>query len=271
MYYWYDIIHVLNVPKQFKYIAILLEKIIIINSTAILVINDALRDYIIDFGANPSITKVMPGGIDQGRFNPERFDRDLLRREFGFNEQDIVLYFMGWIYEFSGLDLVIAELFKLGESASKIKLLIVGEGDHYQKLKSLVNEYSLEERVILTGKRSYEDIPMLIAMSDICLLPAVDNEVMRFIVPIKMYEYLAMLKPVISTELSGVVREFGYNNGVLYIKRPEDAIKKALGLTVEDLSRNSDRANKFIDNYKWDHLIDEFEAYLNNLIRLHSR
>lgn len=268
LYYYYDIIHDLNVPKQFRLIAILLEKIIISKSTAILVINEALKDYLVDFGANPSNVTVISGGIDQNMFNPERIDRKSIRNKYGFRDQDLVLFFMGWIYEFSGLDQIVIELYKLGESASKIKLLIVGDGDHYHELKALVEEYSLGDRVILTGKMPYNDIPKLIATSDICLLPAIDNEVMKYIVPIKMYEYLAMLKPVISTELQGVVKEFGHSSGVLYIKRPEEAINKALGLTVEDIASYGDKAHQFIKSYKWNRILNDFEIYLNELIIL---
>jgi glycosyltransferase involved in cell wall biosynthesis len=266
IYYWYDIVHTLNVPKPFGLIAILIEKIIIRRSTAILVINEALKDYIIEFGADPSITEVIPGGIDQKRFNPDKFDSKKIRSEFGFGDGDLVLFFMGWIYKFSGLDRVIIELYNSGEAASKIKLLIVGEGDYYQRLRSLVQEYSLEDRVIMTGKRPYEDIPGLIAASDICLLPAVDNEIMRYIVPIKMYEYLSMNKPVISTELQGILKEFGYNSGVIYIINPEDAIKKVLGLTNEDITDNSIKARLFIDKYGWDSIIDKFEIFLSSVL-----
>jgi len=267
IYYWYDIVHTLNVPKLYKPIAILLEKIIINKSSSVIVINEALKDYIINFGANPSITKVIPGGIDQERFNPERLDFDLLRCEFGFSDRDIVLFFMGWIYEFSGLDRVITELFKSGESASKIKLLIVGEGDYYPRLKALVKGYGLEDRVKLTGKRPYEDIPKLIATSDICLLPAIDNEVMRYIVPIKMYEYLAMHKLVISTKLMGIMKEFGQHNGVIYVDRPEDIIYCVLQLDNEHVNLYQEHAKDFIKFYDWNLIVIRFENILKYLVK----
>jgi len=267
IYYWYDIVHTLNVPKPFGLIAILIEKTIIRRSTAILVINEALKDYIIEFGADPSITEVIPGGIDQNRFDPDKFDRKKIRAEFGFDDGDLVLFFMGWIYEFSGLDRVITELYNSGAASSKIKLLVVGEGDHYQKLRSLVEKYNLENRVILTGKMPYEDIPRLIAASDICLLPAVDNEVMRYIVPIKMYEYLAMHKPVISTKLIGVMKEFGQNNGVIYVERPEDVINKILKIDNSNIELYNMCAEKFIRSYDWSSIVLKFENIMEHLVR----
>ena len=63
------------------------------------------------------------------------------------------------------------------------------------------------------------EMPAFIAASDICLLPAYPWEkTMQDIVPIKMYEYMAMKKPVIATRLPGVMKEFGEDNGVVYVE-----------------------------------------------------
>ena len=51
----------------------------------------------------------------------------------------------------------------------------------------------------------------------ICLLPAHKNEIMMNIVPIKIYEYMAMGKPVIATKLPGLVKEFGEDSGILLL------------------------------------------------------
>jgi hypothetical protein len=42
-----------------------------------------------------------------------------------------------------------------------------------------------------------------------------------------MYEYIVMGKPAVATRLSGLVKEFGDDNGVVYADRPEDASPKA--------------------------------------------
>jgi glycosyltransferase involved in cell wall biosynthesis len=53
---------------------------------------------------------------------------------------------------------------------------------------------------------------------------------MRDIVLIKLYEYMAMGKPVITTKLPGVMQEFGEDHGVVYVDKMEvleDAGSKA--------------------------------------------
>ena len=74
----------------------------------------------------------------------------------------------------------------------------------------------MDNQVILTGKQPYECIPKFLAAADICLLPAYPTEkIIQDIVPIKMYEYMAMGKPVITTKLPGVMKEFGEDRGVI--------------------------------------------------------
>jgi len=117
--------------------------------------------------------------------------------------------------------------------------------------------------VAFAGKQPYEKIPEFIAASDICLLPAHDNAIMRDIVPIKMYEYMAMGKPVIATRLHGLLREFSDDNGVLWIDRPADALRKAMELVNEgSIKAHGEAAKQFVRNNDWTTIVDDFEQVL---------
>ena len=41
---------------------------------------------------------------------------------------------------------------------------------------------------------------------------------------------MAMGKPVIATNLPGLKKEFGNNNGIIYIENPEQTLEKAIYL-----------------------------------------
>lgn len=266
VYYWTDIIHTLIPFKPFHPIAKLIEKSIIKKSTSIIAMNEGLKDYLINFGAKSDIIDIIPGGVDFERFNPSREDPNYIREKYNISKDDLVLFFMGWIYEFSGLKEVVSELSKIKNSYPNMKILIVGEGEYYPQLRDFVETSGMTNEVILTGKRPYEEIPQLIAAADICLLPAYNNVIMRDIVPIKMYEYLAMHKPVISTKLSGVFKEFGYNGGVIYVDKSEDVMKKVIELSEDDLKKNSLLAKEFIKKCSWDNITSEFEQLLKSVV-----
>ena len=235
-------------------------------ANCVLSINEGLREYTVRMGANPDRTLVIRAGIDSKRYNPE-MDGEAIREKYGIKKEDKVLFFMGWLYEFSGLKEVALELAKNKEEKPEIKLLIVGDGDAFDDLQRIREEYNIDSQMILTDKQPYEKIPEFIAAADICILPAYNNEIMKDIVPIKMYEYMAMGKPVIVTRLPGVMKEFGNDNGVIYVDKPEDALKKAIELiengSIEEEGR---KARRFVEKLSWDDITDEFGKILEEVI-----
>lgn len=265
IYYWTDVIHTLLPIGALRPIAVELEKRIMRDSTRILTINEVLKEKVVSIGANPASTLVLPGGTDLKRFDVSISGEDV-RSKYGIGPEDQVLFFMGWIYHFSGLREVIQEMARNRSKCERIKLLIVGEGDCYAELRELVSKEKLEDKVIFTGLRPYAEIPQLVAASDICLLPAHCNEIMRDIVPIKLYEYLAMHKPIIVTKLPGVMKEFGDNSGLIYIGGPEEVIPTVLSLKPSDICAQQQKAMEFIKNYDWDILVTDFEKLLTSLV-----
>lgn len=264
VFYAIDIEHRLIPLKFLQPLGKLIESRNIRASDLVLSINEGLREYTIKMGAEPGKTKVIRAGIDSGRYDPG-LSGAAARQRYGIAKDDKVLFFMGWLYHFSGLKEVAAELSRLGDP--KVKLLVVGDGDAYEDLRQLRDRYGLGDRLILTGKRPFEEVPELIAAADVCLLPAYDNEIMRDIVPIKMYEYMAMGKPVVSTRLSGVAKEFGDGNGVLYVDRPEAALGAAAHLISSDLAAAEGRkARAFVERCDWSAVTDEFESVLRGCV-----
>ncbi len=266
LYYWIDVLHRLIPFKPFRLLGRFVESRTLRQADRVLVINEELGDYVMKLGAPPKRTVVLRAGIDVEQFNPST-DGNAVRKQYGLSEQDIVLFFMGWLYNFSGLKEVVLQLAKTQNH--NLKLIIVGEGDAYEELQKIREKYNLRDRVILTGKKPYQEIPAFIAASDICLLPAYPAEkIMQDIVPIKMYEYMAMKKPVIATRLPGVMKEFGEDNGVVYADRPEDVLGKAIELIANgNLSELGAKARSFAERNSWDAVTDEFEKILEEVMQ----
>lgn len=256
-----DAQHTMIPFKQIQPLGKIIEQIILKNADRVVTINDKLRDYAIRMGAESSKVYVIKGGIDLKRYNYQ-LDGTRIREKYGIKKTDFLLFFMGWLYNFSGLKEVAVELSKIKDTMPNIRFLIVGTGDAYKELKEISLKYNLGNQLILAGSQPYEMIPEYIAASDICLLPAYCNETMSDIVPIKLYEYLAMGKPVITTRLPGVIKEFG-DNGISYIDNPEDTIKKAIQL-IEDglLKEKGMQGRRFVEKNDWNKLTNEFENLL---------
>jgi glycosyltransferase involved in cell wall biosynthesis len=261
LYYWVDVLHRLIPTRILQPVGIFFEKIALRRSDKVLVINEGLKEVVLNLGAPPERTLILRTGIDDKQFSPDNSD-DSIKAQFGLTKEDIVLFFMGWLYEFSGLKEVARQLTE--STNNNVKMIVVGEGEAYEDLKRIQIENNLQDRLILTGKKAYGELPSLISVADICILPACPAEkIMQDIVPIKLYEYMAMQKPVISTRLSGVLKEFGESNGVVYVDRPEDVVPKAIEMVQGgQLKGLGLRARDFAARNSWGKITDEFEGIL---------
>ncbi len=264
-YHWLDVLHWLIPFKPFQPLGKAIESRTLRQSDRIIVVSQKLRDFVTKLGAPPERIKIVKPGISLKQFHPG-INGATVRKQYGIEKDDIVLFFMGWLYHFSGLKEVAMELAKTKNQ--HLKFLIVGEGDAFNDLEQIRKEQNLSDRMILTGRKPYTEIPGLIAAADICLLPAYPWEkIMHDGLPAKIYEYLAMQKPMLSTKLAGVITEFGQDNGVIYIDKPEDTIARALEMVEHgEVKEAGLKARRFAENYGWDTIADEFERVLKEVI-----
>ncbi len=272
IYYWIDALDTLIPEKLFQMLGRILEKQTLHNSKKVIGINKTLREYAINLGANPDNTALIGAGIDLDRFNPA-IDGSAIRSIYGITKDDIVLFFMGWLYTFSGLKEVALELSRSRDCFPYLKILIVGDGDALSDLQRIRHENHMSDALILTGKQPYEKIPEFIAASDICILPADPKEkIMQDIVPIKMYEYMAMGKPVISTKLPGIMREFGEGNGVLYADSPEKVPVTAYAIAANgSIKDHGNSAREYVQDLDWDTITGVFELTIETCCAVETR
>ncbi len=260
MYYCIDLDYKLIPQTIIQPFGKLIESYNIRTADSAISINEGLRDYTIKMGAKKEKTEVIRAGIDTSMFNLD-IKGDQIREKFGIKHTDTLLFFVGWLYHFSGLKEVIKSLSET--KREDLKLLIVGDGDAYDDLQALIKRYHLEKNVFMTGKKPYSELPEFLAAADICILPAYNNEIMRDIVPIKMYEYMAMGNPVVVTKLPGIYREFGTKNGVVFIENCNFLLNEAIDIIssgkMDILGKKSKDFVKFSD---WEFVTNLFEQTL---------
>ena len=266
VYHWLDVLHWLIPFKPFQPLGKFIESRTLRQSDKVVVVSDKLKEFVTKLGAEPERIEIVKPGISLTKFNPA-ISGETVRKQYGIKKDDVTLLFMGWLYHFSGLKEVALELART--KRENIKFLVVGEGDAFDDLQRTQKEHSLQNTLILTGRRPYEEIPGLIAAADICLLPADPKEkIMHDGLPAKIYEYMAMQKPMISTRLPGVMREFGEGNGVIYVDRPEDTVNKAMELVGSGQIRELGlRARQFVESYSWDKITTQFERILEESVQ----
>jgi glycosyltransferase involved in cell wall biosynthesis len=103
------------------------------------------------------------------------------------------------------------------------------------------------------GMKSYSELPTYISGWDIAMMPFAHNESTRYISPTKTPEYLAAGKPVISTPIIDVLRQYGRNGLVNIAGTPEEFVRvAALELENDDRDEWLQHVNEFLSQNSWD-------------------
>jgi len=90
-----------------------------------------------------------------------------------------------------------------------VDLVVVGDGRERERLVAISNDLGLEDRIEFVGRVPYEEVPGWMASMDVCLLPFLRNDLTEAALPLKIHEYAACRRPIISTALFEVVRMYG--------------------------------------------------------------
>jgi len=93
----------------------------------------------------------------------------------------------------------------LARRMPQVTFLMVGGGRRWKVIKQQVEQRGLTN-VVLTGAVPYEEAMNYVAGMDICLLPFTHDAVSNGSCPLKLFEYAALRKPIISTCTQEVMR-----------------------------------------------------------------
>jgi UDP-galactopyranose mutase len=117
------------------------------------------------------------------------------------------------------------------------------------------------------GPKTYEELPCYLAGWDVALMPFAINEATKFISPTKTPEYLAGGKPVVSTAIADVVRQYGRLQGVYIAQTPATFIDRCEN-ALELKSDNSwlEEADAVLADSSWDRCFARMCALLDATI-----
>ena len=228
------------------------EKKVFQSTRAIIVPTDNLKEYVTRHGVEEKKVYQNPLGASLARFCPQKQDEDL-RNQLGLKDS-IVVGFLGMLAPRQGLEVLVEAAKDLSSKMPTLKYLIVGEGHRFPSLKEMVKQYDLSGKFVFTGGVSYEKIPQYLGIMDITVLPSMSS----YSSPVKIFEYLAMAKPVIAPARGQVERIFKDGHHCILIP-PGD--KKELEYAIvrlgkdkslrEKLGKNARR--EIEKNYTWVH------------------
>lgn len=117
--------------------------------------------------------------------------------------------------------------------------------------------------ILWLGKREYQVLPNYVKGFDICMMPFALNEATEYINPTKTLEYMAARKPIISTAVADVVKNFAPIVRIAYSH--EDFIRQLETLRNPEDSE-LDAGLVMARNSTWDYIVEQIQKLITEAV-----
>lgn len=230
------------------------------NSDVVVVVSAPSRDELVGRGIESDKILVNPNGVDPEIYSPE-IDGSVIRRKYNI-EGMTVIGFIGTFGKWHGAE-VLALSFGLliqqyPQYRDRVRLLMIGNGHTLPQVREALETYGVTQECILTGIVPQEEGPAHLAACDLLASPHVPNPdgTPFFGSPTKLFEYMAMGKGIIASDLDQIGEVLEHDRTAWMVK-PGDAESLMLGLkTLIDNPETSQRLGEaarqeVVAKYTW--------------------
>ena len=194
-----------------------LEKWSIRFADLVLTVNLACKKIYSSRSCQPDKIKVVINSPDDEVF---RFRSGDVRSVDGKNDNGstpFVILYHGSLVHRNGFDLAIASLEKVREVIPSVRLSVCGkQSDFFEKVMESARQRGLDSIVDYLGVRSLEEIVETIEDCDLGIIPNHRNIFTEINTPTRIFEYLALAKPVIAPKTKGIQDYFGDNDLIFF-------------------------------------------------------
>lgn len=169
---------------------------------------------------------------------------------------EFTVTFAGNIGKAQSVDTIIKAA-NLARDNKNIKWKIIGDGSEFNNVKKLVKEYSLDETVVLLGRKPASDMPKYYSASDALIVTLKSEDILKVTLPAKVQSYMAASKPILAA-ISGEGKKVINESNAGLTSEAED-FRGLYNNTISLYNMNEDERNKMGKNGK--------EYFENNFTR----
>lgn len=263
-----------NVPEMFpkslaNHAFSYMMKSVISKSDSTIACSYKLADYAKYMGSK-SVYRI-PNGVEDYFFNDYTEQGLAIREKLGIASSDLSICFVGNVEYWLSMGEFLEAVYKVKQKTlKKIKFYIVGgklTTNYVDTIGLKIRELGLEENVKQIGFVPHSDVPKFVAAADLCVSPKNPlDPVSYYSSPVKVWEYLAQEKPVISTPVPEILRSA--SDCVSIANSSEEYFNHIMAF-IDNPSEYKEKAKKgkaMIQEYTWQKVAKTYRQLLLKLL-----
>lgn len=185
-------------------------------------------------------THWLPNGVDVEFYNPDTINTNGYRVRLGISPDDVVFFYGGILGHAQGLDIVLKAAKKI-EDKSNVKIVLQGAGPLKEELLELKAKLQLKNVIFADPVRKSE-MPSILKEVDVALIPLRKLDIFLGAIPSKIFEALAMNKPLL-LGVEGEAKKYFIEDGNAGLSFEPENIDD-LAKKIEMMADNPDQINE---------------------------
>lgn len=180
------------------------------------------------------------------------------------------LIYHGTVSKRHGLEIAIRAVAALRGKIPELRLKVLGAGDDVPRLIQLVTELDLQEYVVISkGMIPLEELVPEIQRADVGIVPILFDDFTKYMLPVKLLEYIALKKPVICSRTETIQAYFD-DSMVQYCSPGNiDELADSIYFLYKDADRRAElsaNADKFNREYNWESQKQTYFQLIDSLV-----
>jgi teichuronic acid biosynthesis glycosyltransferase TuaC len=188
--------------------------------------SDHLRQRAIQMGINGRKVRTIRNGCDPSVFHLA--DRGTARAQLAIDVDAELVLFVGRLDAKKGIVELLEAFASLASRRPKLRLAYIGDGPGYEQLRARAKRFSLEHQVILMGPCPSHRVAQWLAAANVLALPSYNEGYPNVVI-----EALSCGRPVIATNVGGILELVNEESGILVSPRDRRALAHAIETALE--------------------------------------
>ena len=207
-------------PTRFRTWLRLCEEVSLKSASMIVVVSEPIRQELLQRGIPSDRITVSPNAVDPDHFHPG-CGGEKLRERINLDRSQTVVAFVGSFSHWHGIPVLQEAIRQMlqEKSSEAVRFLLVGQGPLHGEMRSALSQFEETRQVVFTGIVPHDQIRSYLDAADILVSPHVPLPDGRpfFGSPTKLFEYMAMGKPIVASRLDQLAEVLTHNDTALLV------------------------------------------------------